>query len=109
MTAVANHIDLEPLIERQEQGSVLAGSILPFLGSVKVQVVVRVGGAQTSVAELLDMKEGAVLALDRLVDQPLDVLVHDHVVARGTLVAVGEYFGVRITETATLGPPVVQP
>jgi flagellar motor switch protein FliN len=100
MTTVANHIELEPLSEPRGESNLLVRAILPFLGSVKVQAVVRVGGTQTSVAELLEMKEGAVLALDRLVDQPLDVLVNDHVVARGMLVAVGEHFGVCITETA---------
>jgi flagellar motor switch protein FliN/FliY len=55
------------------------------------------------VAELLEMKQGAVLVLDRAVEAPLDILVDGHVVARGTLVAVGEHFGVRITETAAVG------
>jgi len=61
-------------------------------------VSVRVGQAETTVGELLEMKPGAVLALDRLVDQALDVLVDEHVVARGTLVAVGDHFGIRLTE-----------
>ncbi len=101
MTPIANEIELEPLTEDMLDGKAVLSSVLPFLGAVKVRVSVRVGAAQTSVAELLAMKQGAVLALDRLVDQPLDVLVNEHVVARGMLVAVGEHFGVRITETAT--------
>lgn len=101
MTTIAHEIELEPLTDIPPGGKPLPGSAWPFLGSVKVQVAVRVGGAETSVAELLQMKQGAVLALDRLVDEPLDVLVDGHVVARGALVAVGEHFGVRITETVT--------
>jgi len=85
------------------EGRSLVRSVLPFLGSVKVKVAVRVGSAEVSVAELLEMKQGAVLALDRAVEAPLDVLVDGQVVARGTLVAVGEHFGVRITETAVVG------
>jgi flagellar motor switch protein FliN len=101
MTTVTNEIELEPITGTVIDGKPLLGSAWPFLGSVKVKVQVRVGGAETSVGELLELKQGSVLALDRLVDQPLDVLVDDHVVARGVLVAVGEYFGVRISETAT--------
>jgi flagellar motor switch protein FliN/FliY len=101
MNAIANVIELEPLSDMPPTGKSLVKSALPFLGSVKVAVSVRVGGAETSVAELLQMKPGAVLALDRLVDEPLDVLVDGHVVARGALVAVGEHFGVRITESVT--------
>ncbi|HEY5760121.1 MAG TPA: FliM/FliN family flagellar motor switch protein [Steroidobacter sp.] len=101
MNPTATEIELEPLADAPADGRPLVESVLPLLGAVKVRVSVRVGAAQTSVAELLDMKQGAVLTLDRLVDQPLDVLIDEHVVARGVLVAVGENFGVRITEAAS--------
>jgi flagellar motor switch protein FliN/FliY len=101
MTTIATEIDLEPLAEAPAGGPPLLESALPFLGAVKVAVSVRVGSAEMSVAELLETRQGAVLTLDRLVDQPLDVLVADHVVARGVLVAVGEWFGVRISETVS--------
>ncbi len=101
MTTIANEIELEPLTAAASDGQPLLGPAPRFLGSVKVQVSVRVGSAEVSVARLLEMAQGALLPLDRLVDEPLDVLVDGHVVARGTLVAVGEHFGVRITEAAT--------
>jgi flagellar motor switch protein FliN len=102
LTVIATEIELEPL----EDGELadhppLATSPWPFLGAVKVKVSVRVGGAEISVARLLELRAGAVLELDRLVEEPLDVLVDEHVVARGVLVAVGDNFGVRITEAAT--------
>jgi flagellar motor switch protein FliN/FliY len=93
LCAVGGEPDGEPAVR----------SVLPLLGSVKLNVAVRVGNAEVSVAELFEMKQGAVLVLDRTVEAPLDILVDGHVVARGTLVAVGEHFGVRITETATVG------
>jgi flagellar motor switch protein FliN len=104
MTNTTHEIELEPLSEAIG-GRALLTNALPFLGSVKVQVSVRVGGADVSVTELLDMQEGGVLGLDRLVDEPLDVLVDGHVVARGMLVAVGDHFGVRITEAPAAGAP----
>ena len=80
------------------EGKPLVDSALPFLGAVQVRVSVRIGSLQATVAELLKTKTGDVLTLDRLVDQPLDVLVDEHVIARGMLVAVDDHFGVRITE-----------
>lgn len=100
MTTIANEIELEPLAQSNTDSGPLLDSALPFLGSVKVRVSLRIGGATISVAELLALTQGSVIALDRLVDEPLDVLVDEHVIARGTLVAVGENFGVRLTETA---------
>jgi flagellar motor switch protein FliN len=100
MTTIANEIELEPLPSVPPGPGSVVTSVLPFLGSVMVRAVVRVGAAKISVADLCALKDGTVLALDRLVDQPMDVLVHEHIVARGTLVAVGDSFGVRITEVA---------
>lgn len=105
MTTIANEIELEPLPEGKPDGKPVLSSVLPFLGSVKVRLSVRVGGAEVSVSELLKLERGAVLSLDKGVDEPLDVLIDGFVVARGTLVAVGEQFGVRITETAVATLP----
>jgi flagellar motor switch protein FliN/FliY len=99
---MAKEIELEPLTEMKGNGRAVLGTLLPLLGSVKVQVSVRVGGTEISVADLAKLEEGMVLALDRDVEAPLDVLIDSHVVARGMLVAVGDQFGVRITEAATL-------
>lgn len=97
-STVTQEIELSTLPPVSEGEALVAHSALPFLKSVKVRVTVRLGETHTTVGGLLDMKQGGVLALDRLVDQPLDVLVDEHVVARGTLVAVGDHFGVRLTE-----------
>jgi flagellar motor switch protein FliN/FliY len=102
MTPTVNEIELEPLPQLPLGGAPLVGSAMPFLNSVKLRVAVRVGVAEISAAELLKLQQGSVLGLDRLVEQPLDVLVDDHVVARGTLVSVGDHFGVCITESATI-------
>lgn len=101
MITIATEIDLEPLATDAASGQNLLNSALPFLGSLQVDVLVQVGGASVSVAELLNMKKGSVIALDRLVAHPLDISVGGHVIARGTLVAIDEHFGVRISETVS--------
>jgi flagellar motor switch protein FliN/FliY len=68
------------------------------LHQVKTTLTVRVGTAEISVGELLAAKEQQVLRLDSTVDQPVDILLEGQVIARGSLVAVGDHFGVRITE-----------
>jgi flagellar motor switch protein FliN len=101
MNTIANDIDLDPLPQDSATGQPLLGSALPFLGAVNVSVEVRIGSTTVSLAQLVEMKQGAVFALDRAVEQPVDVMVGEHVVARGALVAVGDHFGVRISETST--------
>jgi flagellar motor switch protein FliN/FliY len=68
------------------------------LHDVKARVMVCVGGATITVGELLAARQDQVLRLDRAVDQPVDLLVEGQLIARGQLVAVDDYFGVRITE-----------
>lgn len=65
---------------------------------VKARLTVCVGTAEITVGELLGATEQHVLRLDRAVDQPVEVLLEGHVVARGILVAVDDRFAVRITE-----------
>jgi flagellar motor switch protein FliN/FliY len=65
---------------------------------VKIQLQVRVGAVAMTLGELMAARENAVLALDRAVDQPVDLVLEGRTVARGQLVAVDEHFAVRITE-----------
>lgn len=78
-------------------GRPLAPAVNP-LHAVKVRLQVRVGEATLTVGDLLAARENQVLALDRTVDQPVDLVLEGKVVARGQLVAVDQSFAVRITE-----------
>ena len=84
--------------------SILSGN-LDVIKNVKVKLSVRVGDAVVSVGELMSMKEEHVLKLDSALDTPVDVLLEGNIVARGQLVAVGDNFGVRITELPQVGQP----
>lgn len=67
-------------------------------GAISVRLAVEVGGIRLKLSDVLKMAPGQVHVLDRRVDQPVDVLVSDRLVARGEIVSVGERFGVRLTE-----------
>lgn len=78
------------------------------LRHLKVQLTVSVGAAELTVGELLDAHAEQVIRLDRGMDDPVDVLLEGQVVARGILVAVGDHFGIRLTELpVTLAVPAV--
>lgn len=71
---------------------------LEVIRNVKVRVTVSAGYCELTVKDLLDLRESAVLTLDKATRDPVDVLIDGKVVARGSLVAVGDHFGVRISE-----------
>lgn len=81
-------------------GAGLLDSNLSLISGVKVRVEVVVGSAELSVAQLFDLKMDSVLALEQLHNTPLSVRLDGKTVALGTLVVVGDNFGVRITEIA---------
>ena len=68
------------------------------LHGIRTRLTVVLGSIDVSVGELLGAREQQVLRLDRTLEQPVDVMLEGQVVARGVLVAVGDDFGVRITE-----------
>ena len=93
-------LELPPLASEPTNKSPAPATRLQALAGVKAQLSVRAGQASTTVGEILGLKAGAVLQLDAALNAPFDVLLGDQVVARGELVAVGEHFGLRVTEVA---------
>ena len=96
-TTRAQPIALDEMGQGHGAGSTLLAQSNP-LHSVKVRLDVRVGQASMTIGQLLAAREGEVLALDRDVQQPVDLLLEGKIVARGHLVAVDDCFAVRITE-----------
>lgn len=69
--------------------------------SVPVDVIVSVGQAQPVIGELLAMRRDMVLPLSSRVDDPVQIMVGDRIIARGELEELGEdsgRLGVRLTE-----------
>ena len=79
----------------------------PF-AQVPIEVTVRVGRARPAVAELLSMRDGMVLTLDRRLEDPVELFVGDRLIGRGTLEEVeGEpgRLAVRMTEVVSAPAP----
>lgn len=76
------------------------------LHSVPIEITVSVGHARPSVRDLLALGENAVLPLDKRIDDPVEVLIGDRLIARGVLEELegGEpgRLAVRLTEVASL-------
>lgn len=77
----------------------------PF-SQVPIEITISVGRARPQVRDLLKLERDAVLALDRRVDDPVELWVGDRLIARGELEEMeGDNAGrlaVRLTEVANL-------
>ena len=91
-------VELTPLQPQASREPASTSLRLAALSGVKAQVTVVAGQASTTVGDLLNLKEGAVLKLSTELNAPFDIVVNDTVIARGELVAVGDHFGVCVTQ-----------
>jgi len=74
---------------------------LNLILDVAVTLALEVGRARMPVRDLLQLAPGAIVELDRLAGEPLDVLVNGVRIARGEVVVVNEKFGIRLTEVVS--------
>lgn len=72
-----------------------------LLMGVKLPVRVRIGKKKMLLKDVLSMDIGSVIELNQLANDPLDILVDDHVIAQGEVVIVDGNFGVQITSIGT--------
>jgi flagellar motor switch protein FliN/FliY len=63
---------------------------------VKVQAVL--GRSRMDIGDLLRLKPGDVVELDRRVGEPADILVNNRLIARGEVVLIDNSLGVTLTE-----------
>lgn len=71
---------------------------ISLLSDVKLDVKIELGRAEMYIEEVLKLGEGAVVELDKLAGDPVDVLVNDRLVARGEVLVLNDNFCVRISE-----------
>lgn len=73
--------------------------------SVPIEVVISVGKARPQLSELVALRRDSVLTLDSRIEDPVEIMIGDRVIARGELQELdGESgrLGVRLTEVADL-------
>lgn len=76
-------------------------SNIALIMDVKLPVRVRIGKKRMLLKDVLNMDIGSVIELNQLANDPLEILVDNHVIAAGEVVIVDGNFGVQITAIGT--------
>ena len=71
---------------------------LDFILDIPLDVSAELGRTRLLINELLQLGQGSVVELNKLVGEPLEVYVNGKLVARGEAVVINEKFGVRLTD-----------
>ena len=66
--------------------------------------MLRFGQRSLTLREVLDLKCGSVIELDRRVDEPVELLLDGRVIARGNAAIVDGNYGLQITEVLQTEP-----
>ncbi|GAA7565208.1 flagellar motor switch protein FliY [Helicobacter pylori] len=74
---------------------------ISMLLDVKLNVKVRIGQKKMILKDVVSMDIGSVVELDQLVNDPLEILIDDKVIAKGEVVIVDGNFGIQITDIGT--------
>lgn len=68
------------------------------LKDVELDLRIELGRTELLIDEVLKLREGSVVTLDKLAGDPVDVLVNGRLVARGEVLVLNDNFCVRIAE-----------
>ena len=74
---------------------------ISLIMDVRLPVRVRIGKKKMLLKDVLNMDIGSVIELNQLANDPLEILVDNHVIAQGEVVIVDGNFGVQITSIGT--------
>jgi flagellar motor switch protein FliN len=75
-----------------------SASGIDLLSDVNLNVKIELGRTRMLVEDVLKLSEGAVVELDKLAGDPVDVYVNDRHIARGEVLVLNDNFCVRINE-----------
>jgi flagellar motor switch protein FliN/FliY len=78
-------------------------SNLALLMDVQLPVSIRFGETEMILEEVVKLGIGSVIDLNSGIDQPVELVVNNRTLARGEIVTVDGFYGIRITEITSAG------
>ncbi len=77
-----------------------SGSLSHNIGlimDVPLDVSIELGKTRKTIKDILELHQGAIIQLDKLAGEPVDMLVNGKLIAKGEVVVIDENYGIRIT------------
>ena len=71
---------------------------LELLRDVQLDLKIELGRTHMQLEEVLQLKKGAVVTLDKLAGDPVDIFVNGRLIARGEVLVLNDSFCVRVAE-----------
>ena len=75
-----------------------AARTIEFLSNLELEAAAELGRANLSIGEVLKLRPGSVVQLEKTLGDPAELMIKGRLIARGEVVVVDDRFGLRITE-----------
>ncbi|MCP4753200.1 MAG: hypothetical protein GY866_20105 [Proteobacteria bacterium] len=69
-----------------------------FVHDVPICMHAQIGAVQKTMRDILALESGAIIEFDKVVGEPMDVVIGKRLMCRGEIVVVNERYGIRISE-----------
>ena len=76
---------------------------LAVLMEVQLPVSIRFGETEMLLEDVVKLGIGSVIELNSGIDQPVELMVNNRTLARGEIVTVDGFYGIRITDITSAG------
>jgi len=93
----ANRFEFEDFGRPHDRDSILEFPITA-LQDVELDLRIELGRTELLIEEVLQLREGTVVPLDKLAGDPVDILVNGRLIARGEVLVLNDNFCVRVAE-----------
>ncbi len=80
---------------------------LDLLNDVELDLKIELGRTNMYLEDVLKLRKGAVVPLDKLAGDPVDIYVNGRLIARGEVLVLNDNFCVRVAELVASATPVV--
>ena len=74
------------------------GLKLEDLGDLDLDITIELGRSEILIEDVLKLREGSVVSLDKRAGDPVDIFANGRLIARGELLVIDGKFGVRLSE-----------
>jgi flagellar motor switch protein FliN/FliY len=82
----------------QEEGPLGTSNYLSLVHNLEVQCSVRIGTINMTIGQLKDLKAGQALHLQEKTNDPVEIVLNNHVLAKAELMSHEDQFALRILE-----------
>ena len=83
--------------DEEEEEPIPIGEV-EFIHDVPLHMQAQIGHVQKTMRDVLSLKVSSVLEFNKVVGEPMDVLIGGRLMCRGEIVVVNERYGIRISE-----------